>query len=99
VRLLAAPKAVVIFIECDDPEPSRIVSFSKQRNPQRRSEDHVRIVLDTAAGRQCRKPPGVSVVGAAAPALFLMTMTEAAASTRTITKATNTLTGVILVMS
>ena len=47
VRLLAGPKAVVIGIECDDPDPTRIVSFSKQRDPQLRSEDHVRIVLDT----------------------------------------------------
>lgn len=47
VRLLAGPKAVVIGIECDDPNPARIVSFSKQRDPQLRSEDHVRIVLDT----------------------------------------------------
>ncbi|HYU80787.1 MAG TPA: DUF5916 domain-containing protein [Vicinamibacterales bacterium] len=47
VRVLAGPKAVLIGIECDDPDAMRIVSFSKQRDPQLRQEDHVRVVLDT----------------------------------------------------
>jgi hypothetical protein len=47
VRVLAGPKAIVIGIECDDADPAGIVSFSKQRDPVLRSEDHVRIVLDT----------------------------------------------------
>src|SRR5262245_28827619 len=47
VRVLAGPKAVVIGIECDDPDPSGIVSFSKQRDAVLRSEDHARVVLDT----------------------------------------------------
>ena len=47
VRVLAGPKALLIGIECDDPEPTRIVSFSKQRDPQLRQEDHVRVVLGT----------------------------------------------------
>jgi len=45
VRVLAGPKTLVIGIECDDPDPAGIVSFSKQRDAELRSEDHVRIVL------------------------------------------------------
>jgi hypothetical protein len=45
VRVLAGPKAIVIGIECDDADPARIVSFSKQRDAELTSEDHVRIVL------------------------------------------------------
>jgi hypothetical protein len=29
VRVLAGPKALLIGIECDDPDPARIVSFSQ----------------------------------------------------------------------
>jgi hypothetical protein len=47
VRVLAGSKAVVIGIDCDDAQPTGIVSFSKQRDAQLRSEDHVRVVLDT----------------------------------------------------
>src|SRR6185295_16885915 len=47
VRVLAGPKALVIGIECDDPDASGIVSFSKQRDAELESEDHVRIVLGT----------------------------------------------------
>jgi hypothetical protein len=47
VRVLAGPKALVIGIECDDPDPTGIVSFSKQRDAALRNEDHVRVVLDT----------------------------------------------------
>ena len=47
VQVLAGQKAIVIGIECDDSDPTRIVSFSKQRDPELRSEDHVRVVLDT----------------------------------------------------
>ena len=45
VRVLAGPKAIVIGIECDDPNPDGIVSFSKQRDAELFSEDHVRVVL------------------------------------------------------
>jgi hypothetical protein len=45
VRVLAGPKAIVIGIECDDPDPARIVSFSKQRDAVLTFEDHVRVVL------------------------------------------------------
>src|SRR6266850_4186041 len=47
VRVLAGPKALVIGIECDQPDAAGIVSFSKQRDAELRSEDHVRIVLGT----------------------------------------------------
>jgi hypothetical protein len=47
VRVLAGARAIVVGIECDDPNPDGIVSFSKQRDAALRSEDHVRIVLDT----------------------------------------------------
>lgn len=45
VRVLAGPKAIVIGIECDDPNPAGIVSFSKQRDAVLGNEDHVRVVL------------------------------------------------------
>ena len=45
VRVLAGSKAIVVGIECDDPNPDGIVSFSKQRDPELFSEDHVRVVL------------------------------------------------------
>lgn len=47
VRVLAGPSAIVIGVECVDPEPSRIVSFSVRRDAGLSSEDHVRIVLGT----------------------------------------------------
>jgi hypothetical protein len=47
VRVLAGAKVLVIGIECDDPNPSGLVSFSKQRDAALQSEDHVRIVLGT----------------------------------------------------
>jgi hypothetical protein len=45
VRVLAGPKALVIAVVCDDPDPSAIVSFSVRRDATLTSEDHVRIVL------------------------------------------------------
>ena len=45
VRVLAGPKAIVVGIECEDPNPDGIVSFSKQRDAVLTSEDHIRIVL------------------------------------------------------
>jgi len=47
VRVLAGPKAIVIGIVCDDPEPSGVVSYSVQRDASLNNEDHVRIVLGT----------------------------------------------------
>jgi Domain of unknown function (DUF5916) len=45
VRVLAGAHAIIVGIECDDPEPSRIVSYSVRRDAPLNSEDHVRIVL------------------------------------------------------
>ena len=45
VRVLAGPKAIAFGIRCDDPQPSGIVSFTKERDGDLESEDHVRIVL------------------------------------------------------
>ena len=45
VRVLAGPRAIVIGIVCEDPEPDRIVSFSVRRDAALASEDHVRVVL------------------------------------------------------
>ncbi len=45
--MLANPHALVVGILCDDPEPLRIVSFTKQRDGVQDTEDHVVIVLDT----------------------------------------------------
>ena len=46
VRVLAGPRALVFGIRCEDPEPSGIVSFTKERDGDFESEDHVAVVLD-----------------------------------------------------
>src|SRR4029450_2321688 len=45
LRLLARPKALVIGIDCEDSDPSGIVSFSVQRDAVLTSEDYVRVVI------------------------------------------------------
>ena len=47
VRVLTTGDAIIIGIRADDPEPSRIVSFARQRDAILDSEDHIKIVLDT----------------------------------------------------
>jgi Domain of unknown function (DUF5916) len=47
VRVLAGPRAVVFGIRNHDPEPAKIVSFTKERDGDLESEDHVVLVLDT----------------------------------------------------
>ncbi len=47
VRVLASPDALLIGIRADDPDPSGIVSFARQRDADLDSEDHLEIVLDT----------------------------------------------------
>ena len=47
VRVLASPQAIVIGVVCQDSDPSRIVSFTKQRDAVLNTEDHVGLVLDT----------------------------------------------------
>ena len=46
VRVLANSRFLVIGIRALDPDPAGIVSTSKARDPQLRSEDHIKIVLD-----------------------------------------------------
>jgi len=46
IRVLASPQYLVIGIEAQDPDPSRIVSTSKARDPHLRAEDYIKIVLD-----------------------------------------------------
>jgi hypothetical protein len=45
VRVLASPTAIVFGVECDDPDPKGIVSYTKQRDGAMGSEDHIEIVL------------------------------------------------------
>jgi len=45
VRVLAGAKALAIGVECDDPDPKGIVSFSVRRDAPLTQEDHIRIVL------------------------------------------------------
>jgi hypothetical protein len=47
VRALADAHTLVIGVVCLDPEPSRVVSFTKQRDAVLDAEDNVAIVLDT----------------------------------------------------
>ncbi len=48
VRVLANRKYLVIGIECDDPEPQRIVSHTKVRDASLGAEDNVTVVLGTS---------------------------------------------------
>ena len=45
VQALADRHSIVIGIVCEEPDPSRIVSFSVQRDAVLDAEDHIRIVL------------------------------------------------------
>jgi hypothetical protein len=46
VKVIAEPRALVFGIRCLDPEPSLIVSFTRERDGALESEDHVVILLD-----------------------------------------------------
>jgi hypothetical protein len=45
VRVLAGPGGLAFGIWCQDPEPARIVTFTKERDGELESEDHVKLVL------------------------------------------------------
>jgi hypothetical protein len=45
VRVLAGPKALVIGIDCEQPDGAPVVSFSVRRDAVLNQEDHVRIVI------------------------------------------------------
>lgn len=47
IRVLADTKTIVIGIDCEDPDPSGIVSYSVARDSGLHDEDHVKIVFDT----------------------------------------------------
>jgi hypothetical protein len=47
VKILATATEMFIGIQCLDPDPAGIVSFSKARDAELSEEDHVLIVLDT----------------------------------------------------
>jgi hypothetical protein len=47
VRVLAGPRGLAFGIWCQDPEPERVVTFTKERDGALESEDHVKIVLGT----------------------------------------------------
>jgi len=47
VRVLTSGDAILIGVRADDPEPSRIVSYVRQRDATLDNEDHVAILLDT----------------------------------------------------
>lgn len=46
VKALAGPRALVFGIRCEDRDPDGIVSFTKERDGDFESEDHVILVLD-----------------------------------------------------
>jgi hypothetical protein len=47
VRVLASPSEIIVGIVAYDPEPSRIVSYTKARDGELDEEDYVGFVLDT----------------------------------------------------
>ena len=47
VAVLASAHAIVIGVDCADPDAGGIVSFTKQRDAALDSEDNIKIVLDT----------------------------------------------------
>ena len=47
VRVLTTGDAIIFGIRADDPEPSRIVSYARQRDAALDAEDHIKLVLDT----------------------------------------------------
>ena len=46
LRIIAEAKHIYIGVKCFDPEPDKIVSFSKLRDVELDNEDHIRIVMD-----------------------------------------------------
>jgi hypothetical protein len=46
VKVLASPKELVFGIRCEDPDASRIVTFTKERDGALDTEDHVLLLID-----------------------------------------------------
>ncbi|HEV8716838.1 MAG TPA: AMIN domain-containing protein, partial [Candidatus Binatia bacterium] len=47
VKVLGNSHEIIIGVVCHDPDPAKIVSFSKARDAELENEDHITIVLDT----------------------------------------------------
>jgi hypothetical protein len=47
VRVLADADALIVGIDCYDPDASSVVSYSKARDSELENEDHVKLILDT----------------------------------------------------
>jgi len=47
VRVLAGTDAIFVGVRADDPEPSRMTSFARERDASLDNEDHIKLVLDT----------------------------------------------------
>ncbi len=47
IHVLTTGAVILIGVRADDPEPSRIVSFARERDAVLDDEDHIKIVLDT----------------------------------------------------
>ena len=47
IKLLATADAIIIGVRADDPEPSGIVTFARERDASLTNEDHLKFILDT----------------------------------------------------
>lgn len=47
IRMLVQGSSIIIGVRAEDPDPSRITSFVRDRDASQANEDHLRIVLDT----------------------------------------------------
>jgi MFS family permease len=70
VQVLADSRSIVIGVVCEEADPSRIVSFSVQRDADLDSEDHVRIVLGPFADGRSGYVFAVNPTGARYDALI-----------------------------
>ncbi|WP_297702953.1 carbohydrate binding family 9 domain-containing protein [uncultured Eudoraea sp.] len=46
VRVIATKKTIIIGVECKDPNPEKIIRFSKLRDTDISNEDHIKVVID-----------------------------------------------------
>ncbi len=47
IRVITTGDAIIFGVRADDPDPSRIVSYARQRDASLENEDYIKIVLDT----------------------------------------------------
>lgn len=69
VWVLADARNLYVGVRAYDPDPEGIVSFSKQRDPQLRGEDHIILVLDTYLDGRSGYTFGLNPTGARYDAL------------------------------